>query len=198
MRLVSRSLDTSGCVVHHQNPRYVPIQRGFGAYGEPRCDRTLNSSEEWRTAITEHGALVGVLVARRSPRLAPTIRGTPCSAKTSRSSCAGPSPKSNWSIRTAGSGSTSRARTASITKWGIEGGPPNGLIRNGITKDSLKIGEELIVRGYGTRDGSNLVAGVSYQRADGKEFWLANDGAEATAKARGNSEMTRRSPVSCE
>jgi hypothetical protein len=73
-----------------------------------------------------------------------------------------------------------------VTKWGIEGGPPNGLIRNGITKDSLKVGEELTVRGYGTRDGSNLVAGVQYERADGKAFFLANEGAEATAKARGN------------
>jgi Family of unknown function (DUF6152) len=73
-----------------------------------------------------------------------------------------------------------------VTKWGIEGGPPNNLIRNGITKDTLKVGEELVVRGYGSRDGSNLVAGVKYERADGKEFFLANDGAEATAKARGN------------
>jgi len=73
-----------------------------------------------------------------------------------------------------------------VAKWGIEGGPPNGLIRNGITKDTLTLGEELVVRGYGTRDGSNLVAGVKYERADGKEFWLANEGAEATAKARGN------------
>ncbi len=73
-----------------------------------------------------------------------------------------------------------------VSKWGIEGGPPNGLIRNGITKDTLKIGEELTVHGYGSRDGSNLVAGVKYERADGKEFFLANEGAEATAKARGN------------
>jgi hypothetical protein len=73
-----------------------------------------------------------------------------------------------------------------VTKWGVEGGPPNGLIRNGITKDTLKVGEELVVHGYGSRDGSNLVAGVRYQRADGKEFWLGNEGAEATAKARGN------------
>jgi len=73
-----------------------------------------------------------------------------------------------------------------VTKWGIEGGPPNGLVRNGITKDSLKLGEELTVRGYGSRDGSNLLAGVQYERADGKAFFLANEGAEATAKARGN------------
>jgi len=74
-----------------------------------------------------------------------------------------------------------------ITKWGIEGGPPNGLIRNGITKDSLKIGEELIVHGYGARDDTTFqIAGVKYEKADGQEFWLANEGAEATAKARGN------------
>src|SRR2546427_71307 len=58
-----------------------------------------------------------------------------------------------------------------ITKWGLEGGPPNGLVRNGITKDSLKLGEELIVHGYGARDGANLVAGVKYERIDGTEFW---------------------------
>ena len=56
-----------------------------------------------------------------------------------------------------------------IAKWGVEGGPPNGLIRNGITKDSLKIGEELVVHGYGPRDdSSNQVAGVKYEKADGK------------------------------
>src|SRR5262245_28171264 len=77
-----------------------------------------------------------------------------------------------------------------ISKWGIEGGPPNGLIRNGITKDTLKVGEELTVRGYGSRDGSNTLAGVKYERADGKEFFLANEGAENTAKALGNLQWT--------
>jgi len=80
-----------------------------------------------------------------------------------------------------------KGEDGTITKWGIEGGPPNGLIRNGITKDTLKVGEELTVHGYGPRDEtSRLVAGVKYERADGKEFFLANEGAEATAKARGN------------
>jgi uncharacterized protein DUF6152 len=80
-----------------------------------------------------------------------------------------------------------KAADGTITKWGIEGGPPNGLIRNGITKDTLKVGEELVVHGYGPRDETtNQVAGVKYERADGKEFWLANEGAEATAKALGN------------
>jgi len=74
-----------------------------------------------------------------------------------------------------------------IQKWAVEGGPPNGLIRNGITKESLKAGQELIVHGYGARDETMLqVAGVKYETADGQEFWLANEGAEATAKAKGN------------
>jgi hypothetical protein len=80
-----------------------------------------------------------------------------------------------------------KAADGTIQKWGVEGGPPNGLIRNGITKDSLMIGEELIVHGYGARDETTFqVAGVKYEKADGKEFWLANEGAEATAKAKGN------------
>jgi len=75
----------------------------------------------------------------------------------------------------------------SVVTYGVEGGAPNGLIRNGITKGSLKIGEELIIRGYGARDESkNIIAGVSYTRADGKEFFLANEGAERAAKALGN------------
>ena len=74
-----------------------------------------------------------------------------------------------------------------VQKWAVEGGPPNGLIRNGITKESLKAGQELIVHGYGARDETMLqVAGVKYETADGQEFWLANEGAEATAKAKGN------------
>src|SRR5258705_4654632 len=83
-----------------------------------------------------------------------------------------------------------------VQKWGIEGGPPNGLIRNGITKDSLKIGEELIVHGYGARDETTFqVAGVKYEKSAGQEFWLANECAEATAKARCNfKRQSRPSP----
>jgi hypothetical protein len=73
-----------------------------------------------------------------------------------------------------------------VTTWGIEGGPPSGLVRNGVTKDSLKLGEDLVVHGYGARDGSNVLAGVKYERTDGKEFFMANNGPEAVAQARGN------------
>lgn len=74
-----------------------------------------------------------------------------------------------------------------VTNWGVESGAPNGLIRNGITKNSLTIGEEIIIHGYSARDGSNLAAGVSITRAaGGKEFFLAYEGPEVAAKAHGN------------
>ena len=34
----------------------------------------------------------------------------------------------------------------------VEGGTPNTLLRRGITKDSLKIGTEIVVRGYQSKD----------------------------------------------
>jgi hypothetical protein len=36
--------------------------------------------------------------------------------------------------------------------WMVEGGTPNTLLRRGITKDSLKIGTEIVVRGYQSKD----------------------------------------------
>ena len=40
--------------------------------------------------------------------------------------------------------------------WTIEGPSPNGLLRNGWTRDSLKLGDEVTVEGFPARDGSNL------------------------------------------
>ena len=77
-------------------------------------------------------------------------------------------------------------KDGTVTTWAIEGGPPNGLIRSGVNKDTLKLGEALTVRGYGARDGSNQMAGVSYLRADGSEFFLAYDGPATAAKLKGN------------
>ena len=34
----------------------------------------------------------------------------------------------------------------------VEGGTPNTLLRGGITRDTLKIGTEIVVRGYQSKD----------------------------------------------
>jgi hypothetical protein len=36
--------------------------------------------------------------------------------------------------------------------WAVEGGTPNTLLRAGITRDTLKIGTEIVVRGYQSKD----------------------------------------------
>jgi Family of unknown function (DUF6152) len=43
-----------------------------------------------------------------------------------------------------------------VANWMIEGGSPNGLLRAGWTRNSLKPGMEVNVEGYLAKDGSNL------------------------------------------
>jgi hypothetical protein len=67
-------------------------------------------------------------------------------------------------------------------EWMIEGGSPNALVRKGINKNSIPIGSELVVRGYGTRDGSNKAVGRDIQFADGRALFFEGsrpDGAPA-------------------
>src|SRR3990167_3973590 len=35
-----------------------------------------------------------------------------------------------------------------VAKWMIEGGSPNSLIRNGVTKQTIPIGTELVIEAY--------------------------------------------------
>jgi len=43
-----------------------------------------------------------------------------------------------------------------VTNWGFEMGSPNGLMRNGWTRNSMKIGDVIPVEASRARDGSNL------------------------------------------
>jgi hypothetical protein len=56
--------------------------------------------------------------------------------------------------------------------WMIEGGSPNALVRRGITKQSIPIGAQLVIRGYGTRDGSNKAVGRDMTFADGRALFF--------------------------
>src|SRR5205809_6988216 len=42
-----------------------------------------------------------------------------------------------------------------VTRWMIEGGTPNTLLRRGLTRDSLPIGTEIVVDCYRAKNGSN-------------------------------------------
>jgi hypothetical protein len=61
--------------------------------------------------------------------------------------------------------------------WMVEGGSPNALVRRGITKNSIPVGSQLVVRGYGTRDGSNKAVGRDMKFADGRALFFGGSAA---------------------
>src|SRR5262245_63464496 len=64
--------------------------------------------------------------------------------------------------------------------WMIEGGSPNSLLRRGVTKDSLKIGTEIVVDGYQARDHTLKRAnGRNITYPDGRKLNLGSSNPEA-------------------
>jgi hypothetical protein len=58
-----------------------------------------------------------------------------------------------------------------VTTWALEGYPPNTLKRTGFPRDILKIGEEITISAYKSKDGSNTGAGREVTFPDGtKKF----------------------------
>src|SRR5262245_42969972 len=71
-----------------------------------------------------------------------------------------------------------RNNDGTTTRWMIEGGTPNTLLRRGITKNSLPIGTEILVDGYQAKDGSNRANGRDLTYPDGKKIFLGSSGPE--------------------
>ena len=63
--------------------------------------------------------------------------------------------------------------------WMVEGGTPNTLIRRGFNKNSLKIGTEIIVDGYQSKDLSNRANGRDVTFSDGRKLFLGSSGTGA-------------------
>lgn len=59
-------------------------------------------------------------------------------------------------------------------EWMVEGGSPNALVRRGVTKKSIPIGSELVIRGYQARDGSYRAVGRDMTFADGRELFFGS------------------------
>ena len=60
----------------------------------------------------------------------------------------------------------------SVTNWGLEGGPPVNLFRNGVTKNSLAIGSEIKIFGYRAKSGENKGVAVFFEYADGRKVFM--------------------------
>ena len=64
------------------------------------------------------------------------------------------------------------------TRWMIEGGTPNTLLRRGFTKNSLPAGTEILVDGYQAKDGSNRANGRDLTFPDGRKIFLGGSAGE--------------------
>ena len=66
-----------------------------------------------------------------------------------------------------------------VSKWMIEGGTPNTLLRRGFTKDSLKGGTEITVEGYRAKNGALRANGADLILPDGRRLFLGSSGTGA-------------------
>jgi hypothetical protein len=65
-----------------------------------------------------------------------------------------------------------------VTNWGLEMGPPNGLQRSGWTKNTMQVGDEVIVEGTLAKDGS--------KQANARSVMMANTGKKLGAASSEN------------
>jgi len=65
-------------------------------------------------------------------------------------------------------------------EWAVEGGTPNTLLRRGVTRDSVKVGTEIVVDGYQTRDHTLTRAnGRNITFTDGRKLFMGSSGTGA-------------------
>ena len=80
-----------------------------------------------------------------------------------------------------------KGKDGTVVNWGIEGGPPSNLFRNGITKTSLPIGTEIKLFGYQAKSGESKGVGVFVEYLDGRKVFMGGSapGASGAAAAAG-------------
>lgn len=68
--------------------------------------------------------------------------------------------------------------------WEIECGAPNALMRRGLNKNSIPIGTELVIDGFGAKDGSNRANARDITFPDGSRFFVGSSGTGAPYERR--------------
>jgi len=71
-------------------------------------------------------------------------------------------------------------KTGQVANWGLEMGSPNGLMRQGWTRNSMKVGDVITVEGSAAKDGSNIGNARSVSLAGGQRLFAASSQAPAT------------------
>jgi hypothetical protein len=65
-------------------------------------------------------------------------------------------------------------QTGKVTSWGLEMGSPNGLMRQGWSRNSLKVGDVISVEGSGAKDGANVANARVVSLASGQRLFAAS------------------------
>ena len=71
-----------------------------------------------------------------------------------------------------------------VVRWNVEMGAPNNLIRRGVTKATLPIGEMVTVDGYRAKDGSATVNGRQITMSDGRTLFTGSSSTGAPGDSR--------------
>ena len=69
-------------------------------------------------------------------------------------------------------------------RWMIEGGNPHNLFRRGFNKDVIQIGMEIVVDGYGSKDGTRRANGRDLTLPDGRTLFMGSSGTGAPRDGR--------------
>ena len=70
-----------------------------------------------------------------------------------------------------------------VLNWGMEMGSPNGLMRQGWTRNTLHVGDEVIVEGSQAKDGANVGnARAVTLAATGKRLFAASSQTEPPSR----------------
>ena len=73
-------------------------------------------------------------------------------------------------------------KNGNVVNWGVEGGPPANLFRNGITKASLPVGTEIKVFGYQAKSGESKSVGVFVEYLDGRKVFMGGSAPGANGR----------------
>ena len=65
-----------------------------------------------------------------------------------------------------------------IVPWQCEGGPPNTLTRNGWSKESLKVGDQVTIDGVLAKDGSRTCNARLVKLPDGRSVFAGSSGGD--------------------
>ena len=67
-----------------------------------------------------------------------------------------------------------KAADGTVVNWEFELGSPNGLMRRGWTRNSLKPGDSVVIEGYMAKDGSKLANARNVTLADGRKIFAGS------------------------